>query len=388
MTAILPGATVGFLGGGQLGRMAAMSARALGYRVHALDPDPSCACRPVVEKCVTASFEDAAAAAEMAAGCGVVTIEIEKVSLASMDAAARLAPVRPSSAVLAVVQDRVTQKRWLESHGFPVGAWREAGSADELAAAVAALGGSVFAKASRGGYDGRGQARLDFAERATPTERDACAVEAWEYLGAPALAVEQALPLEAEVSVMVARRPSGDTAVFPVSLNHHVERILDWNVIPAPVPPALARRAEEIGRGIASALGVEGLLCVELFLLPGGQIMVNELAPRPHNSFHATETGCATSQFEQLVRAVCDLPLGSTELVRPAAVVNLLGDLWLGPRPPDFGAALALPGVRLHLYGKSEARPGRKMGHLSAGASSPDEAVRLAKEARRLLGGG
>ena len=171
-----------------------------------------------------------------------------------------------------------------------------------------------------------------------------------------------------------------------MSLNHHEERILDWNVIPAPVAPAVARQAEEIGRGIASALEVEGLLCVELFLLPGGVIVVNELAPRPHNSFHATEVGCATSQFEQLLRAVCDLPLGSTAVVRPAAVVNLLGDLWLGERPPDFAAALSLPGVRLHLYGKGEARPGRKMGHLSAGASTAEEAVRLAKEARRLLG--
>ncbi len=377
MTAVLPGATVGFLGGGQLGRMAAMAARALGYRVHALDPDPSCACRPVVERCVTASFEDAAAAGAMAEGCGVVTIEIEKVSLASMEAAARHAPVRPSAAVLAVVQDRIRQKSWLESHGFPVGPWRAATSALELSSALAALGGSVFAKSARGGYDGRGQARL---VPGSDTERE------WVDLGSSPLAVEKALPLEAEASVMVARRPSGESAVFPVSLNHHEERILDWNVIPAPLPGTLLRRAGEIGRGIAEALGVEGLLCVELFLLPGGEIVVNELAPRPHNSFHATEVGCATSQFEQLVRAVCDLPLGSTEVVRPAAVVNLLGDLWLGERPPDFAAALSLPGVRLHLYGKGEARPGRKMGHISAGAATAEEAVRLAKEARRLLG--
>lgn len=378
MSPILPGAAIGILGGGQLGRMVAMAARTLGYRVHALDPDPDCACRPVVERCVTAPFDDPDAAGRMAEGCDAVTIEIEKVSIASLEAASRYAPARPSAEVLSVVQDRVRQKRWLESRGFPVGPWREARSPDDLAAAHAELGGDVFAKAACGGYDGRGQVRLNDARNARST---------FVELGEGALAVERALPLTAELSVLVARRPSGETAVFPPSLNHHVERILDWNVLPAPLGEGITSRAVEIARGLASAMALEGLLCVELFLLPGGALVVNELAPRPHNTFHATEIACVTSQFEQLVRAICDLPLGSTEVVRPAAVVNLLGDLWLGPSPPDFAAALALPGVRLNLYGKSGARPGRKMGHLCAGARTAPEAIALAQRGRDLLAG-
>lgn len=378
MSPILPGATIGILGGGQLGRMTAMDARSLGYHVHVLDPDPSCAARFVVDRCLTASFDDDFAAADLARHCAVVTLEIEKIAPASMAAARRYAPVRPSGDVLAVIQDRGAQKAWLERHGFPVGPWRLARSPAELADAVEALGGASFAKSTTGGYDGRGQARLS-----SPAE----AQTAWADAGAGPCVVEKALDLAAEISVMVARSPSGTVAVYPPSLNHHERRILDWSVMPGPIGAPVAAIATEIARGIAEGLGVEGLLAVELFLAKDGALTVNELAPRPHNTFHTTELACATSQFEQVVRAVCDLPLGSVEVVRPAAIVNLLGDLWHGEAPPPFERALALPGVRLHLYGKRVARPGRKMGHLSALGATPEEAVALVKRARELLAG-
>jgi 5-(carboxyamino)imidazole ribonucleotide synthase len=373
---ILPGATLGILGGGQLGRMTAMAARTLGYDVEVLDPDPSCAARFVVDQCHTAAFDDAGAASVLAKGCDVVTLEIEKISLASLEAAARHAPVRPGATVLAVIQDRGRQKSWLEGHGFPVGPWRLARTAAELGTAIGALGGRCFVKAVSGGYDGRSQVE---------TSDDSGAAAAWAALGEGPCAVEKGLDLAAEISVLVARRPSGPLAVYPPSLNHHEKRILDWAVMPGPIPRAVAHRAEALAAEIATALGVEGLLAVEYFLLKDGSLVVNELAPRPHNTFHTTEVACVTSQFEQLVRAVCDLPLGSVEVTRPGAIVNLLGDLWVDGRTPAFDAALALPGVRLHLYGKRGARPGRKMGHLSAVAATADEAVALVKRAKELL---
>jgi 5-(carboxyamino)imidazole ribonucleotide synthase len=376
MSAILPGATLGILGGGQLGRMTAMAARSLGYHVHVLDPDPKCAARFVVERCVTAAFDDAEAAADLARGCSVVTLEIEKIATTSLEAAARFAPTRPGASVLTVIQDRARQKDWLAAHGYPVGPYRKAPTAESLSTALTDLGGQCFVKASWGGYDGRGQFETRTTEDA-PT--------AWRELGEQLVVAERALELEAELSVLVARRPSGQMVVYPPALNHHEQRILAWSVLPGPIPPAVAQQAMDIARGIAADLGVEGLLVVELFLLRDGSLLVNELAPRPHNSFHATEVACLTSQFEQLVRAVCDLPLGSTEVVRPAAIVNLLGDLWLGPRPPAFDAALAVPGVGLHLYGKAGARPGRKMGHLSAAGATPQEAVARVQEAMARL---
>jgi 5-(carboxyamino)imidazole ribonucleotide synthase len=331
----------------------------------------------VVERCFTAQLDDAHAAAELARGCQVVTLEIEKVSLAAMEAVQNYAPMRPGPHVLAVVQDRARQKAWLKKNGFPLGDYREAKDAGELAAAVRALGGHVFAKATQGGYDGKGQVVLRDAGQAA---------KAWEELGKAPMVVEQRLDLEAEISVMVARRPSGEMAVYPPALNHHEDRILAWSVLPAPMPEKRAREAAELARTIAEKIDVHGLLAVEMFLTKSGQLLVNELAPRPHNSFHATEVGCSTSQFEQAVRAVCDLPLGSTDVLRPAAICNLLGDLWLQHPRPAFDAALALPGVRLHLYGKRVARPGRKMGHLSATGASAQEAVERVQKARALLG--
>ena len=378
MSAILPGATIGILGGGQLGRMTAMAARPLGYKVHVLDPDPSCAARFVVERCLTAAFDDDFAAADLARHCAVVTLEIEKIAPESMAAVRRYAPVRPGSDVLSVVQDRGRQRKWLSDHGFPTVDWRRVASVEELVAAVAELGPKSFVKSCTGGYDGRGQARMSDAAEAA---------KVWASLGSTACVVERAAALEAELSVLVARTPSGRVAVHPVAQNHHDHGVLTWSVIPAGLPEKVLKEAAEIARGIAEEMRVEGLLVVELFLTAGGVLRVNELAPRPHNSFHATEVGCVTSQFEQAVRAVCDLPLGSTEVVRPAAIHNLLGDLWVGDQPPRFERALEIPGVRLHLYGKRVARPGRKMGHLSAlGQTSAEATARVIEAWSRVQG--
>lgn len=378
MSVILPGATIGILGGGQLGRMTAMAARPLGYKVHVLDPDPSCAARFVVERCLTAAFDDDFAAADLARHCAVVTLEIEKIAPESMAAVRRYAPVRPGSDVLSVVQDRGRQRKWLSDHGFPTVDWRRVASVEELVAAVAELGPKSFVKSCTGGYDGRGQARMSDAAEAE---------QVWASLGSTPCVVERAAALEAELSVLVARTPSGRVAVHPVAQNHHDHGVLTWSVIPAGLPEKVLKEAAEIARGIAEEMRVEGLLVVELFLTAGGVLRVNELAPRPHNSFHATEVGCVTSQFEQAVRAVCDLPLGSTEVVRPAAIHNLLGDLWVGDQPPRFERALEIPGVRLHLYGKRVARPGRKMGHLSAlGLTSAEATARVIEAWSRVQG--
>jgi 5-(carboxyamino)imidazole ribonucleotide synthase len=325
---------------------------------------------------IGAPFDDVAAAKVLGRRSQVVTIEIEKISLASMEAASELVPVRPGRHVLAAIQDRGRQKDSLVLHGLPVGEYLTVSSPEELAAAASTLGENVFVKASRGGYDGRGQYHMSSAAQAQ---------KVWDYIGAEECVAERALELELELSVMVARRPGGEMLAFPPALNHHENRILDWSVIPGPVLPEVAREAERLALKIARDFDVVGVIAVELFLLKDGRLLVNELAPRPHNSYHASERACATSQFEQLVRAICDLPLGSVEIVRPTAIVNLLGDLWLGERPPAWEVALKIPGVRLHLYGKGDARPGRKMGHISAQGGTPEAAVKAAQAAEIAL---
>jgi 5-(carboxyamino)imidazole ribonucleotide synthase len=355
--------------------MTAMAARTLGYRIHVLDPDPACAAQPVSDRCVAARFDDPDGAAELARYCDVVTLEIEQIAPASLDAAARHAPLRPAASIVRVVQDRSEQKRWLAAHGLPIGPYRDVTAADDLAKASSALGRLVV-KANHGGYDGRSQVRIDDA-----SEVD----DGWRALGGRASVAEQSLDLEAELSVMVARRPSGEIRVYPPALNHHERQVLAWSVIPAPLPDDVTLRAVEMGRAIADAFALEGIMAVEMFLLRDGTLYVNELAPRPHNSFHETEVACSTSQFEQLVRAVCDLPLGDPSVLRPGAIVNLFGDLWIQNEQPRFESALAQPGVRLHLYGKPGPRPGRKMGHLSATGETPHQALALVQAAAASL---
>jgi 5-(carboxyamino)imidazole ribonucleotide synthase len=390
---LLPGATIGIFGGGQLGRLTAMAARSMGYRIHVLDPDPGCPARFVVDQCVEADWTDAQEAARLARGCDVVTLEIEQISLASMDAAAGFAPVRPSRAILAIIQDRIEQKDWLLRNGFPVGKYRAVRSLDELREAVIALGGKCFCKSATGGYDGRGQGKVGFSADRSPEAVEAEIRGAWEALGRGPGVVEQAIDLDREISILVARSPNGEVKVYPAALNHHDQQILAWSVLPAPLPAAMAAEAKQLAETIADTFLLEGILAVELFVTKDDRILVNELAPRPHNSYHASERACVTSQFEQLVRAVCNLPLGDADVVQPCAIANLLGDLWLsagpqkttGARVPHFDRALAVPGVRLHLYEKLRPRKGRKMGHLSAVASTPEEAVALVLKAAALL---
>jgi 5-(carboxyamino)imidazole ribonucleotide synthase len=383
---ILPGATIGIFGGGQLGRMTAMAARAMGYRIQVLDPDPACPARFVVDACIEADWSDSREAANLARGCDVVTLEIEQISPQSMAAAANFAPVRPGGAMLAVIQDRIEQKDWLRRNGFPLGEYRAVRSLDELRKAVAELGGKCFCKSATGGYDGRGQGKVGF----TPgVEAEAEVRGAWESLGERAGVAEKAIELEREISVLVARAPNGEVKVYPAAWNHHEQQILAWSVLPAPLSSAMEAEARGIAEAIADTFQLEGILAVEMFCTTDGKLLVNELAPRPHNSYHASERACVTGQFEQLVRAVCDLPLGDVDVVQPAAIANLLGDIWIGPdgepREPRFDAALAVPGVRLHLYEKHRPRKGRKMGHLSAVGKTADEAVGLVLRAEKLL---
>jgi 5-(carboxyamino)imidazole ribonucleotide synthase len=293
---------------------------------------------------------------------------------------ARIAPLRPGVEPIRIIQDKTLQKTWLANSGFPVGPFRVVRSETDLHEAVTALGGGVFLKIGRGGYDGRGQARIGLDGPATKESIAA----AWQGIGAHAAVAEQALDLECEISVMAARSPSGEVRSYPAARNHHENQILAWSVLPAGVPAELESRAEALAAAIIDKLGLEGLLCVEIFVTRQGELLVNELAPRPHNSYHQSERGCVTSQFEQAVRAVCNLPLGSTALITPAAIVNLLGDVWLNG-VPDFAAALAVPGVRLHLYEKRTARAGRKMGHLSAIGATAEEALERVLEAKQLL---
>jgi 5-(carboxyamino)imidazole ribonucleotide synthase len=385
-TPILPGATIGIFGGGQLGRMTAMAARAMGYRIMVLDPDPACPARFVVDGCIEAGWDDSREAANLARGCDVVTLEIEQISAASMEAAAHFAPVRPGGAMLAIIQNRIEQKDWLRKNGFPIGEYRAVRSLDELRGAIAALGGRCFCKSATGGYDGRGQGKVGFSAGVSAEDE---VRGAWEALGEGPGVAEKAVELEREISVMVARAPNGEVKVFPAALNHHEDQILAWSAMPAPLSAATEAEARKLAEEIADTFQLEGVLAVEMFCTKDGKLLVNELAPRPHNSYHASEWACVTSQFEQLVRAVCDLPLGEVEIVQPAAIANLLGEVWLSAdgtaREPRFDQALAVPGVKLHLYEKHKPRKGRKMGHLSAVGKTAEEAVELVLRAKALL---
>jgi len=355
--------------------MTGMAARSLGYDVQVLDPDPDCPARAIASRTITARFDDAHAAADLARDCDVVTIEIEQIARSALEAVTAVAPLRPRAEAVFVVQDRLRQRAWLDNHGFPVGPFRAVVTADECATAVAALGRSIC-KAPVGGYDGRGQRRVS-----TPEE----ARSAHAALGGGRLVVEQFLDVDLELSVMVARREDGTCAVYPPSVNHHEQGVLDWAICPGELAGPLVQHAQQIAHAIAETLGIVGLLAVELFLTRDGRLLVNELAPRPHNTYHHSERAHSTSQFEQLVRAICGLPLGDPRSVVPGAIANLLGDLWVEGERPRFADALAVSDVRLHLYGKASARPGRKMGHLSGIGATSDEALQKVLEARRRL---
>jgi len=373
---IPPGAAVGVLGSGQLGRMFAIAARRMGYRVHTLSPDDDTPTGQVADREIKAAYEDLDAVRAFARGVSVVTFEFENVSAAAAEAAAEHAPVRPAGAVLHTTQNRLREKGFLRRAGFPVAPFAAVRSAEELARAVAGIGTPAVLKTAGWGYDGKGQAKIAAPEAASA---------AWASLGTDEAILEAFVDFEREVSVVGARGLDGSFAHFGVIANDHRNHILDVSVAPAPVLSAVHRDAVEIARGILEALEVVGVLCVEMFLTREGNLLVNELAPRPHNSGHLTFDACVTSQFEQQLRTICGLPLGATALLCPAAMANLLGDLWQDGEP-DWAAACRFPEVKLHLYGKATARPGRKMGHLTALAAGPEEARQLVVAARNSLG--
>jgi 5-(carboxyamino)imidazole ribonucleotide synthase len=379
---IQPGSLIAILGGGQLGRMTAMAARSMGYRVRVMDPEAHCPASFVVDEVVTGRWDDADAARRLAEGADAVTLEIEQIGVDALRNVAALAPLRPGVEPVRIIQDKTLQKAWLAENGFPVGPFRVVTSEAELQTAVPELGGRVFLKIGCGGYDGRGQARIGMDAPAT----EASIADAWQSIGARPAVAEQALDLDFEISVMAARNPSGEVRSYPAARNHHENQILAWSVLPAGISPALEERAQKLASAIIARLGLEGLLCCELFVTKQGELFVNELAPRPHNSYHQSERGCVTSQFEQLVRTTCNLPLGDTSLISPCAIVNLLGDVWIAANgKPNFAAAMEVPGVRVHLYEKLAARAGRKMGHLSATGATAEEALARALEAKKRL---
>jgi 5-(carboxyamino)imidazole ribonucleotide synthase len=358
--------------------MTAIMARTMGYRARIMDPAPECPASFIAEETIVGRWDDVDAARRLATGVDAVTLEIEQIGVHALAEVARVAPLRPGVEPIRIIQDKTLQKPWLAEHGFPVGPFRVVRSEAELQSAVAEFGGDVFVKAGCGGYDGRGQARiqslddgLDFGEE-------------WKAIGSRPAIVEQALNLECEISVMAARNPAGEVRTYPAARNHHENQILAWSVLPAGISPEMEARAAAMAADLIAKLGIEGLLCTEMFVTRQGDLFINELAPRPHNSYHQSMRGCVTSQFEQLVRAVSNLPLGSTELLSPAAIVNLLGDLWLNGQP-NFAAALAVPGVRLHLYEKQSPRAGRKMGHLAAVGATAEEALERVLEAKHRL---
>lgn len=378
MSPLRPGATLGILGGGQLGRMLAFEAHRMGFRIAVLDPDPDGPAGQVADVHVPGAWTDAKAMVELARRSDVVTVETEHLpweALAEVErAGARLSP---GSQVLRIVQNRLRQKEFLRERGFPQPDFRHVHDAASLADAVRAVGAPGVLKSLTGGYDGKGQSRATSA-----ADADA----AWAAIGRTPCIYEAFVPFEREVSVVLARGLDGAVAYYPLAENVHVKGILHTTVAPARVPHAVEQEARRIARGIADALGHVGVMAVEMFLLPDGSLQVNEIAPRVHNSGHYTFGACATSQFEQHVRAIAGLPLGDTTLLRPACMLNLLGDVW-AKGEPEWSALLAEPAAHLHLYGKKDARPGRKMGHVLVLHEKPEEALRIAQTLHRRLGG-
>ena len=379
---ILPGATIGILGGGQLGRMLAMAARAMGYRIVILDPDPDCPAAPVADAQIVAGYGDVDAAVRLAGRSDVVTYELEHVSAEAVRAIDNLRPVRPGLFTLLMTQDRLSERRFLQHLGVPTAEWCEVRTLDELRDNARGLGFPLRLKASQGGYDGRSQVRI-----AGPDEIDA----AWAVLGgraASGLLLERELLFEQEVSVVIARDLAGRSAAYPVVRNRHDAGILVESTVPAPGPRAVVSAALALAEKIATALDAVGVVTIEMFQVPGAQLAVNELAPRVHNSGHWTLEGARTSQFEQHIRAICGLPLGSVEMLAGgAAMVNLLGDGADRPtRVRGVASALRDPGASLHLYDKRRVFERRKMGHVTVVADSSGEALRRARSAAADLG--
>ncbi len=355
---IPPGRWLGLLGGGQLGRMFCMAAQSMGYKVAVLDPAPSCPAGDVADRHIAAEYSDATGLKTLAELCHAVTTEFENVPADALAYLAQHCIVNPAADAVAIAQDRISEKQFIQQAGLQVAPHAVIDSSAALEQCSANLFPGIL-KVSRLGYDGKGQARVDTIEQARA---------AFTAMGGVPCVLEQQLALDKELSVVVARSREGTCAVYPVAQNTHCHGILDTSVVPAEIPDALAQQAREAALHLVQALHYVGVLCVEFFVLQDGRLVVNEMAPRPHNSGHYTIDACVTSQFEQQARILAGVPLGSVLQHAPAIMLNLLGDVWLTRghlQEPDWVAVLALPTAKLHLYGKSEARIGRKMGHVT-----------------------
>ncbi len=372
---ILPGSVIGVLGSGQLGRMFTIAARRMGYRVHTFSPETDTPTGQVADVEIKAHYDDLNAVRGFASAVDVVTFEFENVPSATAQAAAERAPVRPDGQILHTTQNRLREKTFLSRHGFPVTPFKPITSIEDLKTGLTEFGCPAVLKTAGFGYDGKGQIKI----RAIGEAEAALAAA-----GKQELVLEAFVDFDCELSVVAARGADGSFAHWGVITNEHSNHILDVSTAPADLPPETVSEAVNIARAVLEKLGVIGVLCVEFFLTRQGKLLINELAPRPHNSGHLTVDACVTSQFEQQLRSVCGLPLGSTEFLRPAAMANLLGDIWQHGEP-NWAAACAFPQVKLHLYGKLVPKSGRKMGHLTATANSPQEAAQLVRSARESL---
>jgi 5-(carboxyamino)imidazole ribonucleotide synthase len=374
---ILPGATLGLLGGGQLGRMFTTRARTMGYEVVVLDPDPDSPAGHIATGHIRAGYGDLAALEQLAACSAAVTTEFENVPAAALEFLAPRVRVRPGADALAIAQDRISEKTFFANAGLPAAHFSPVNDADELERAWESVGAPALLKTSRMGYDGKGQCPVGSREDAR---------RAFAGFGDVPCILERRLELEGEISVVIARGEDGTVAAFPPGENRHVRGILETTTVPARFPGDLLDQAVRIADTVATRLRYVGVLGVELFVAEGGRLFANEIAPRPHNSGHYTLNACDVCQFEQQVRALTGLPLANPRLLSAVCMINLLGDLW-SRGEPRWDAALAMPGVSLHLYGKKTARPGRKMGHLNCLAETPDLADGLARRAREALAG-
>ncbi len=372
---VLPNSTIGVFGSGQLGRMFALEARKMGYRVHTFSPESDTPTGQVADIETVAEYGDLYEVRLFAQNVDVVTFEFENVPSATVEAAAAFVDVFPKGEILHITQNRLREKTFLSSNGFPVTPFRHIKSLNDLRNAVAELGLPCVLKTAGFGYDGKGQSKV--------MSEDDIEV-AFEAIGADEAVLEAFVDFEKEVSVVCARGQNGDFAHYGVIENEHSNHILDVSFAPAVVSAGVFEQAIEIAKSVAEKLDYVGTFCVEFFVGSDGKVLINELAPRPHNSGHLTFDACVTSQFEQQLRAVCGLPLGSTEFYRPAAMANLIGDVWQNGEP-DWASALSDEQIKLHLYGKTEPRLGRKMGHLTAVAESAEKAVARVREARSRL---
>lgn len=375
------GSWLGCLGGGQLGRMFVHAAQAMGYKVLVLDPDGDGPAAQAADDVIVAAYDDAAAIAAFGKRVAAVTTEFENVPAASLDALAAIIPTRPGAEAVRIAQDRRMEKRFFAEHGLPVGKFAVIERAEHLRDAPAALFPGILKTATLG-YDGKGQQRVTSSTQA---------LLAWMSMQQAPCVLEALIPFELEISVLVARSAEGDVRVWPVQENQHVNGILDLTIVPARIDDALREKAQTLARALVASLNYVGVLCVEMFVTQDG-VLLNEIAPRPHNSGHYSIEACMTSQFEQQVRVLAGAPLGDTSQVQPAVMVNLLGDVWfdaglgnIAPMQPAWAEVLSLPGTHLHLYGKAEPRRARKMGHVTCTAASLEHALQTATAVKRAL---